>query len=98
MLVCSIIIVPAISSFVIICIILSSIFPEKLIFQGKYRTPRINEVLSILLTVDKASGESEKKRPAKISRSSLLVNLRGLKSNQFLEDLKRIDVLRGILK
>jgi len=71
--------------------ILSSIFPEKLIFQdGKYRTPRINEVLSILLTVDKASGESEKKRPAKISRSSLLVIPRGQKSNQFLEDLKKI--------
>jgi site-specific DNA recombinase len=59
--------------------ILSSIFPEKLIFQNeKYRTPRINEVLSILLTVDKTSSESEKKRPAKKCRPSLLVNPKGL--------------------
>jgi site-specific DNA recombinase len=42
--------------------VLSSIFPEKLEFDGKNcRTPKMNQVFSLLLTVDKGSSGQEKR-------------------------------------
>jgi len=38
----------------------------------------------------------EKEKPGLISRLILFVNPKGLKSNQFLDDLKRINALRGL--
>lgn len=40
--------------------IIGSIFPEKLIFDGKaYRTARVNEAIRLIRTLDKGFGENK---------------------------------------
>lgn len=54
--------------------ILSSIFTEKLKFDGKNcRTPKSNKVLDLLLTIDKGSGENKKRDKLKKIGLSLCV-------------------------
>ena len=55
--------------------ILSSIFTEKLKFDGKNcRTPKSNKVLDLLLTIDKGSGENKKRDKLKKIGLSLCVD------------------------
>ncbi len=55
--------------------ILSSIFTEKLKFDGKNcRTPNSNKVLDLLLTIDKGSGENKKRDKLKKIGLSLCVD------------------------
>jgi len=69
-------------------ILISSIFPESLQFDGKKcRTPRINDVLRYILQIDK---DLPKNKTGQISSNlslSRLVEPRGVKSNYFGEDL-----------
>ena len=69
-------------------ILISSIFPESLQFDGKKcRTPRINDVLRYILQIDK---DLPKNKTGQISNKlnlSRLVEQKGVKSNYFREDL-----------
>jgi len=48
--------------------IISSIFPEKLIFDGKnYRTTRLNEAVQLICKLDKAFGQNKKEHNGKFS-------------------------------
>jgi hypothetical protein len=71
--------------------IIGSIFPGNLIFfRKKVRTNRVNEVIKLFCPSFKRYEIKEKgQKPENLSLSSK-VNLRGLKSSLFLEDLRRI--------
>ena len=74
-------------------ILISSIFPESLQFDGKKcRTPRINDVLRYILQIDKELGENKKGQISKNMILSRVVDPKGVKSDYFSEDLSKIDV------
>ena len=68
--------------------ILSSIFPEDLIFDGKKcRTPRINEVLRLILLIDSNKQKTDSGQISEYLDLSAQVELAGQKSNFFEQDL-----------
>ena len=68
--------------------LISSIFPEKIEFDGKKcRTTRINDVLRYILQIDRELDETKKGQISKNMSLSRLVELKGVKSNYFVEDL-----------
>ena len=68
--------------------LISSIFPEKIEFDGKKcRTTRINDVLRYILHIDKKLDENKKGQISKNMSLSCLVEQKGVKSNYFREDL-----------
>jgi site-specific DNA recombinase len=61
--------------------ILGSIFPEDLIFDGeKCRTPRINEVLRLILLIDSNKKETKNGQISSFLDLSALVELAGVTS------------------
>ena len=71
--------------------ILSSIFAEKLIFDGNsHRTPVFHEGLSLIINAGKASDGNKKGQTTGKSNLSSLVAPSLLTSNQILEDLKTL--------
>jgi hypothetical protein len=69
--------------------LLSSIFPEKLIFEeNKCRTPKINEAVRLLLATDKGFNEKGTTQIFKNLELSPWVELRGELSNLFFADLE----------
>jgi hypothetical protein len=69
--------------------LISSIFPEKIEFDGKKcRTTRINDVLRYILQIDKELGENKKGQISKNMSLSRVVDAKGAKSNYFGEDLE----------
>jgi site-specific DNA recombinase len=69
--------------------LISSIFPEKIEFDGKKcRTTRINDVLRYILQIDKELGENKKGQISKNMILSRVVEPRGVKSNYFGADLE----------
>jgi site-specific DNA recombinase len=71
--------------------ILSSIFPEKLKFDGKNcRTPKINQAVSLLLSIDGGSRGNKKGDKLKKLSLSLQVELTRTGSNRFMEDLLKL--------
>ena len=75
--------------------LIGSIFPENLIFKNKkVRTIRVNEAVSLITSINRSYRRLQKEKPRQKSGLSHELNLRGLKSNQFLEDLMRIASLR----
>jgi hypothetical protein len=59
--------------------LISSIFPEKLFFsENRCRTPRINEVLSLFLTIDKGKEGMKKMTAVNFLPLSPLVELEGV--------------------
>jgi hypothetical protein len=72
-------------------VVLSSIFPEKIQFDGKNcRTPKVNEAIRLILATDK--GSINKKEGDKLKKLNLspLVENRVIKSNSFYDDLELI--------
>ena len=68
--------------------VISSIFPEKIEFDGKKcRTTRINDVLRYILQIDKELGENKKGQISKNMSLSRVVETKGVKSNYFWEGL-----------
>ena len=68
--------------------ILSSIFPEDLFFDGeKCRTPRINEVLRLILLIDSNNHEIKNGQISEFLDLSAQVELDEQKSNLFEQDL-----------
>ena len=68
--------------------LISSIFPEKIEFDGKkFRTTRINDVLRYILQIDKKLDENKKGQISKNMSLSRLVEPRGVRSHYFGEDL-----------
>ena len=68
--------------------ILSSIFSEDLIFDGKKcRTPRINEVLRLILLIDSNKQKTDSGQISEYLDLSAQVELAGQKSNFFEQDL-----------
>jgi len=64
--------------------ILGSIFPENLIFDGKKcRTPRINEVLRLILLIDNKNQNKKSGQISEFLEMSAQVNLEGLKKGVF---------------
>ncbi len=79
--------------------LIGSIFTGNLIFENKkVRTTKINEVLSLITSIDRSYKKLQKEKPGKISGLSHKVNLRVLGSNQFISDLQKINVLRDFIK
>lgn len=79
--------------------ILSSIFPEKLKFDGKNcRTPNSSKVLDLILTIDGASRDNKKRDKLKNLGLSLRVEPADLLSNSFLENLNKITTIYRLLK
>ncbi|MCH7411263.1 hypothetical protein MM239_17845 [Belliella sp. DSM 111904] len=70
--------------------IISSIFPEKLVFDGTgYRTSRVNEVVSLIHTVNQLIEGSEKRTNRNFSSLSCVVAGGGIMSN-FFDDLEAV--------
>ncbi len=68
--------------------LISSIFPEKIEFDGKKcRTTRINDVLRYILQIDKGLGGNKKGQISRNMSLSRVVESRGVKSNCFSDDL-----------
>ena len=68
--------------------LISSIFPEKIEFDGKKcRTIRINDFLRYILQIDKELPENKKGQISKNMSLSRLVEEKGVKSNYFGVDL-----------
>ena len=64
--------------------IVSSIFPEKLIFENNsYRTPKINSVVSLICRTDKASEGNKKGKDNFFNYPSLGVDTFNFSSNLF---------------
>ena len=71
--------------------ILSSIFPENLVFDGrKCRTPRINEVLRLILLIDNNKQKTKSGQISEFLDLSAHVELAGQKSNFFEQDLLKL--------
>ena len=71
--------------------LISSIFPEKIEFDGKKcRTIRINDFLRYILQIDKELPENKKGQISKNMSLSRLVEAKGVKSNYFVEDLSKM--------
>jgi site-specific DNA recombinase len=69
--------------------IISSIFPEKLVFNGNnYRTARVNEAVELIYNVGHGFSENKNGQTDKNFDLSTQVNRIGQKSNHFIEDLK----------
>ena len=77
------------------CKLLSSIFPQKIEFDGeKYRTKEYNQVLDLIFQETnklRGYGEKESEKSETVSHSVLLTELF---SNSFLRDLDKIWALR----
>jgi hypothetical protein len=68
--------------------VLSSIFPEKIQFDGKNcRTPKINKALLLILAIDEGSGGKAKRDKLKKMGLSLKVEDIDIYSNSFYADL-----------
>jgi site-specific DNA recombinase len=68
--------------------ILSSIFPEKLQFDGKNcRTQKINKVLDLILTVDRGFRDNKKRDKLKKIGLSLWVEATDKISNPLIQDI-----------
>lgn len=71
--------------------LISSIFPEKIEFDGKKcRTTRINDVMRYILQIDKELNENKKGQISKNMSLSRVVKNRGVTSHYFGEDLIKI--------
>jgi hypothetical protein len=71
--------------------LISSIFPEKIEFDGKKcRTTRINDVLRYILQIDKELDENKKGQISKNMRLSR-VEPKGVESNYFGADLMEMN-------
>ena len=71
--------------------LVSSIFPEKLQFDGKKcRTPRINDTLRYILQIDRDLQGNKKGQFSKKLHLSHKVEPKGQISNTFRSDLKRL--------
>jgi hypothetical protein len=78
--------------------LLSSIFPEKLKFDGKNcRTPKANRVLDLILTVDGASRGLKKRDKLNKIGLSLRVDSTDKISNPLIEDLQILSNLKSYL-
>ena len=78
--------------------ILGSIFPEKLIFDGKnYRTVKENELLGLLFNNNNTSAFLGMKKAILSNGFSTKAPLSFDLSNQLIEDLKKIYDLRGFI-
>ncbi len=77
---------------------LSSIFPEKLIFsENSYRTPQPNELIDLFGNVTKAFRDSEKKKAAKNSGLFHKVDPTDEKSNSLIQDFQILSKLKSYL-
>ena len=78
--------------------IVSSIFPSKLIFDNKkVRTLKMNRVISLICSNDKALKEWKKRKHTEFGVPSLRVDFTDILSNSFLEDLIKISMLKQYL-
>jgi hypothetical protein len=73
-------------------------FPEKIQFDGKNcRTPKINEALLLILSIDEGSGAEEKRDKLKNMGLSLQVEKSYIFSHLFQSDLaKFITILKSV--
>ncbi len=79
--------------------IIGSIFPGKLIFNGNnYRTARMNEVLSLILSNDKALQGVEAKKADNFVDQSSKAPLKIQLSNQFYHDLRLLYDLKPYIE
>lgn len=77
--------------------IISSIFSEKLVFDGThYRTTRINEAASLIYTLEQRLSQKEKGTNLSEKDLSLVVIPFGQFSNHFLENLKQLATLQAL--
>lgn len=75
--------------------IVSSMFPEKLIFENNnYRTPTKHEVPSKLCTDNKALGGNKKGKDCNFHSPSLGVDFTDKISNQLLKDIETLSSLK----
>lgn len=76
-------------------LIVSSIFPSWLIFdKNKVRTLQLNEVLSLLFSIDKGSNDPKKRSHTKLGVPSLGVESTDQISNSFIEELQTLANLK----
>ncbi len=69
--------------------IVSSIYPEKLVFDGiEYRTPRINEVAWIIYQINSELHKNTNGKADDFSQLSRIVTLTGRNSNRLMAELK----------
>jgi hypothetical protein len=79
--------------------VLSSMFPEKIQFDGKNcRTPKINEALLLILQIDGGTGAKAKRDKLKNMGLSLQVEKIHMYSNLFQEDLAKLTTILKAVK
>jgi len=79
--------------------VLSSIFPEEIQFDGKKSpTPKLDEALLLILSIDMGSGTKEKKKKLKNWGLSLQVEPLCLFSNSFQDDLNKLTTILKSVK
>lgn len=75
-----------------------SIFPGRLIFsEKKYRTPRVNEVFSLITKNINHLGIQKKQKAVKIDSLHHMASLKVQLSNSFFVDLKKLFELEPVL-
>jgi hypothetical protein len=81
--------------------ILSSIFPENLVFDGeKCRTSRINEVLRLILLIDSNKQKTNSGQISSFLDLSAQVEIRGIEHNYLysnISDIYKVIINEGIL-
>jgi hypothetical protein len=79
-------------------LIIGSIFPEKLIFDGfDFQTARLNEGAALVYTLNKGLAQNKKGQKTDISALSNSVTLFGFFSNRVYEDLETLFCLNKMI-